>query len=637
VPVLEPVGLYLFWELAVTLACLVSLARIRPPSLLIILLIASNVTLSALSATLLSFPRLNSPAAYVLLGIVFLLFGLLAGSRRRDVLRALFQHPVQNLSQSAALWFLLGVVLVLSVGPVEEIDTLYNLHYVMDWATNQASPYRSPFNYVPFWELTYVPGLVLTHSDLFLWFNSLKPVLLLGLVLFLIAGELDLPERLTLWALPSLLLFPSLWLGPSGVATIKNDMIHACGYALAALLAMRTARGRAGKIDVALAGFAAVFVSTKFSGPVVLAAGTLVVAVAAAGWIRHHARTAATAASTAGVFWFIATGHYYVHNFLVYGSPFYPHQINLGPIHLPGTADLSGTSILYSLGDSRLWRYFFLPDRGLSPAGALFPVILPAILLVSLWLAGRAVLRRKVDCVAALALFQLVAWGIYFRSTYSASGWPGDLAFVANGLNSLRYVEGALLAGELGLLWALLRAGVPRAWVLALVTVHGASRLWLIIERAADPPWALALTLGTALAMFPLLTRRRMLAVPAMALVVFGLFSGAYLIERRRPLWLASLQPLYLPLYDAPGQDVFYVIDNEFTQQPCWQFPFLGHRLQHRVESGSREQLQSRLQSRPGRPRYVAWSRATPEATALSLPGYAVVASTPQGILLERQ
>lgn len=108
---------------------------------------------------------------------------------------------------------------------------------------------------------------------------------------------------------------------------------------------------------------------------------------------------------------------------------------------------------------------------------------------------------------------------------------------------------------------------------------------------------------------------------------------GSYRVERQRAAWLKAVQPLYLPLYEAPPQDLFYLIDNEFSQQPCWHFPLLGRRLQHQADSGSLAELKARCRL----PRYVAWTRATPEAPSVSLPDYNVVVSAPMGVLLERR
>jgi len=134
------------------------------------------------------------------------------------------------------------------------------------------------------------------------------------------------------------------------------------------------------------------------------------------------------------------------------------------------------------------------------------------------------------------------------------------------------------------------------------------------------------------LALFPLAMRPRLMPAAPAVLLGLCLVCGSYLVERRRPAWLKAVQPLYLPLYEAPPQELFYLIDNEFSQQPCWHFPLLGHRLQHQADSGSLDDFKARSHL----PRYVAWTRATPDAPFTSLPGYTVRVSAPMGVLLER-
>ncbi len=623
---------YLFWESAVSALCFIALIWVQPSALKLALAIGLNIALSALCATLLSFLRLNSAAAYLALAALFSALAILLGWRYRDRLIHSLQYRVRHVPQAMALWFTLGALLSLSIRPVEEVDSLYNLHYMMGWLRNTTTPYQFAYHYVPFWELSYLPGLALTHSDLFFWYNSLRPVLLLGLVLFLIARELDLPDPITIWTIPALLMFPHLWLGPSGVATIKNDMLYAAGFALAALALVHAARGKSTPTDIVIAALAAAFIGVKFSGPVVLVACTACLIPVSAGWIGRNLKTSALVCSVVGGFWMVTVGHYYFHNAVVYGSPVYPHQINVGPLHLPGTADLSYSSILYNLHDARLWRYFFLPEHGLSPAGVFFPLILPAILIGSAVVALLALLQRKITPLAVLALFQLVSWGIYFRSTYSASGMPGDLAFAGNGLNSLRYVEGPLLIGELCLVWALYKIGVPRALIFLALAAEAGSRFVILTGRAPDTSWPLFVLSGLALALLSLALRPRVIALAPVAMVAVCMAFGIYLVDRRRPAWLKAAQPLYLPFYEAPSQELFYLIDNEFSQQPCWHFPLLGHRLQHDVDSGSLREFQGRGR----RPRYVAWTRVTPDDRAITLPGYSVVVDVPMGVLLER-
>jgi hypothetical protein len=121
--------------------------------------------------------------------------------------------------------------------------------------------------------------------------------------------------------------------------------------------------------------------------------------------------------------------------------------------------------------------------------------------------------------------------------------------------------------------------------------------------------------------------------LPAGAVVVtLSLLVGASMVERQRPLWVQALQPLFLPLYDLPAQDVFYVIQDEFSPQVCWHWLMLGRRLQHGSESGSPAELAARAT----KPAYVAWVRVAPGDPPLTLPGYKAVAATPRGMLLRR-
>lgn len=622
---LPPAMAYFVWEGAVAAACLAAVSRMRPAALRLPLFLSLHITVSALSATALSFAHANGAIAYGALAVAFLGAGW--GFRRRC---RLWARP-----RRAALvwWFAMGALLVLTVRPVEEGDSLYNLHYVMGWVQNLSTPYTFAYNYVPFWDLAAVPALVLARCDSFFWVHSLEAVLLLGLCLRLLAHELRMPPRLAAWSVAALLLFPHLWLGPSGVSTNKNDMIHAAGYAMLALAAVRAVRGRGGRSDVLLVALAVSFISVKASGPAMMALSGAVVCAVSFRWIARNLKRALLAAGAVGAVWFAAAGHYYLHNYLAYGNPVYPYTVNLGPVHFPGRADQSATSIFYSLGNPDLWRYVFLPERGLSPDGLLFPLILPALLAASAGFIAVEMWKRRVSAAGVMAVFQLLSWGLYFRSFYSASGFAGDLAFVRNDLNSTRYVEGPLLAGMLWLVWLLHRARVPRVVIYALLAVQGGSCLVVLLGRAPDKPWLLMAAGGVAVGACSLALRTRFVVPAALVLFLAGLWGGAALIERRRPLWLVALQPLYQPLYDAPARVLYYVIDDEFSQQPCWHFALLGRRLQHTARSGSREALAAERIP----PAWVAWVRPSADTPSLDLAGYEAVVDAPKGMLLRRR
>jgi len=612
----------LFWQAGLAAVCLLPLGRLRPGADRLALWLAFQILAAGSVAGVLTFARANSPPAYWAVAAGCLLLGVLG---RREIPEVRLGRPF-----GAGIVALAAVLLAVVLRPVEEIDSLYNLHYVLGWLSNDFTPFRFAYNYVPFWELTYLPGLLLAQSDAFLWFESLKAVALVGLLLFVLARELGLPERLALLVPGPLLTFPHLWSGPSGVATIKNDMIHAAGQVAAAVLCVRAAKGSLARADAALLAVAVVFLSVKFSGPVMLAAGCLAALLVTYRKVWAHRRDLLRAAAITSLVCLPTTGIYYLRNAIIYKNPFYPFEIDLLLFRLPGRADLSYSSIASNLGDARLWRAFFWPEGGLSPAGVLFPGVLAAILLGSVAVCVRELhLRRRgrsgSPVLAAGALYQLVAWGVYVRSIYSASGYPGDLAFVLNDLNSLRYVEGALLVGELFLAWLLLARGRLRAAAgLLLMALNGASRLALVVRREPEVLWPFAAALGIALAAAWLLLPGRWRIAAAALLVV----AGAVRVDERRAEWLTHYQPLYRPLYELPRQRIFYVVDDEFSQQHCAHLPLAGRRLQHEVIVGPS------AVAPPAGTAWVAWLRRLPEDATPPPPfGFTLAVDAPAGAL----
>jgi hypothetical protein len=412
-------------------------------------------------------------------------------------------------------------LLFLSFRPVEEIDSINYLHYLIEWMANRATPYTFATNYVAFWELSFLPSWIFTGVDWFFPILALKAVALLALALWLLGRELGLSGPILGWTIFGALVMRHYWFQYSGVPTLKNDALHGVGFVLLALVAVRAATRALSASDYALLALAAAFAMVKYTGifAAVLAGAAVVILQ------RRNLRPAVWLA--VGAFAMLTSGHYYLHNWFAYGSPFYPFQINLGPIHLPGTADLSDTSILYSLGDARVWRLFLLPAGGLSPAGLLFPVILATVLPLAVW---RAV-RPGPAAIRVVAICLLCGWLLYFRSVYSASAMAGNLGFLLNGLNSLRYVDGVLAASELFLV-----AQLPATLAGALVGVNLASRLWILYPQVAGVSVALVTAVAAVVFLAAWGMSSRPVGVAAAALL--GLIVGApFLVERNRTQW----------------------------------------------------------------------------------------------------
>ncbi len=486
--------------------------------------LAIEITLESSVAALFSFARMNSAGAYWAAAALCAAFAGAAG-RQAFSCRA---KPSEQIGRwhFALLAAMAAPLVCLSFHPVEEIDSINYLHYLIDWMGNRATPYTFATNYVAFWELSFLPAWTVTRVDAFFPLLALKSLALLGLAAWLVGRELGLRGPLLLWTVAASLGLRHLWFESSGVGTLKNDALHGAGFLLLMLALLRV--GRSLWALAWGAAFAAVKYTGIFLGAIAVAALAVTGRLKLRDWRRH----------LAGLLLFLAcSGHYYVHNLAQSGSPFYPFQINFGPIHLPGTADLSATSILYSLHDARLWRALFWPAGGVSPAGLLFPVVLAAVLPLAAGRCARAAwkwLSRR-DTPTPLdwaAGWILCGWLLYFRSVFSASAQigGGDLSFLLYGLNSIRYVDGVLAASEL---WLVALAGRTLAW--PLIGAQLASRLLILyphVPAGLFPPVGLVAAAGLAAVGVMLLGRR---AAPLAALVMLA--AGPLVVERNRAHW----------------------------------------------------------------------------------------------------
>jgi hypothetical protein len=574
-----------------------------------LLILAIQVTLESSVAALFSFAHFNHAWLYWLV-----LVGLACWPGKLCKPRALPYLP-----QLA----LFTPLILLSFRPVEEIDSINYLHFLIDWMGNRANPYTFASNYVAFWELSFLPTWIVTHVDNFFPLLALKAVALLALAAWLVGRELHLRRALLLWTVLGAILLQHLWYAYSGVPTLKNDVLHGAGFTLLTLVLLRAARRRLRAADYALLAFGATFAMVKYTG--LILAGMAIPTILVLQFLRAKAqgrRLHILPATVAGLaFILLTSGHYYVRAVLLHGNPFYPFQINIAFLHLPGDADLSPTSILYHLHDPQLWRAFFLPASGLSPAGLLFPLALAAVLLVSPWRAIRG------DW-AAIAL--LAGWFLYFRSVFSAGVSPHDIGMLSNGLNSIRYVDGVLAVSELFLVALLAR--VP--WIaFSLVGINLVSRLLILYPKIplAILPWPL-LAITAALAL--LLIWRRGALVAALCL----LLVTPFVVERNRVRWTAYWNGLKPALAAVRGPSLAEFAGDYFAGHTT----AAGNPVHPEVRSLLLEEMESLPPA--DRPRYLAMlpmpglpSWRSRFGTAFANWGYVPVVEAGDGALLERE
>lgn len=553
-----------------------------------LLLVCAEIALESSVAAAFSFARANSAAGYWCVAAACAVVAL-ARRRRLRAAKTTATWSRWMLPVSAAL----AVPLLLAAfHPVHEIDSVNYLHYLIEWMANRATPYTFSTYYVAFWELSFLPAWVITGVDLFFPLLALKATIVLGLAAWLAGRELGVGGWRLGIAVAAACVLPHLWSEPSGVPTLKNDPLHGAGFVLLAIAVMRAARRFPTRADAAILMFGAAFAPVKYTG-----AFLAVIAVAAILWLRRGEwRRLAPVGVAVAAFGLATSWHYYLAHVLLYRNPFYPVRLNLGPLHLPGEADVSGTAILDSIGSPVVWRAFFWPSGGISPGGLLFPLLFAAILIVApvccvLWV------RRggKPDALAWAALLVCCGWFLYFRTFYGASMLPGDLTYMRNGLNTLRYVDGVWAVSLLILAALFPRVAPP---LIAVQFVSCLAMLYARIPAAVYPVWAVVGLAFVGAAIF--LVRPGRAAILAGAALVAGC---AFAVEANRPLQNPQWSDLAAALNALRGPELatLTVEDGGYF---AGQIAAAGNPVDEEVRSFLPEELAAIAPAR--RPRYVA-------------------------------
>ena len=678
--------LLLLYEFSILMACVSifymigrgeSMTRLK----LAVLVISTSMAVSSLIATVLSFLQTSDTVYYLLLaGALAAALNLLAlvgggvfgRGRYGDFLCGLAHSAFESLfsRKALALLLLLLPLLFSVIRPPDEADSLAVLHSVLSMASSHQTPYSFYWNYVAFWELSYVPSLTITSSDNFLWLVSVKPVILIGLGVCLAGRALGLPRLLIPLAALSAIMFFHFWIptGASGIATVKNDMIFGAGVIFLAHYLIRTGSPHTSVrlSDTLIFLLGGIFVLSKYSGLPVLMLALILLVVAnrrrLLGAVRRpHAPLLCAAAVLA------TTGHYYLKNLIMFQNPVYPFKLAVGEIGFQNGFDyVHGTSILSSLGDPLLWEHL-LPTEP-----ARMYVLLPVYAGMAAILAflAHAMARRAGGSTAQgegpllSGLFVLGAWGVFASSAWSASALPGDMVYLDH-LTSLRYAVGTAALTTLFLVYALWRAGVPSRILAALLAAHAGVAVLGLYQfglgkghLAAGPDaWLLvppAICILALLAMGGRIRglRERSLALLLAAVTIFALSPP--LIELNREYWMGPYNEIVLETYRQDGASIALVpelldaypehaylfnyptLSQNLTQWTQWSdlhkyvYPFSGNRFQHDVTMVNEMQLvsgagnvyfeKSGLNQRPDY--LVRWCH-TPDACGENIQGFA--------------
>lgn len=577
-----------------------------------IFLVSINIILSATFSSIFSFLQLNDNINYLLvaaLPAIILNFGF-----KKKELKKYLNYILEffnSLFKSVVNWKILAAfsltlpILLSIIRPIDETDSLYQMNFILSWTFNQGTPYGLSDHYVQFWNLTYLPSVVLTNSDLFLWFNSLKPVVVICLSAYLFGRILGIPNNLNGLIVFTGILFLHFWqFGPSGIPTLKNDMIVASGLVLVGYFIVKKAKDEQKFHDSILFLIGAIFLIVKHSGLFYLMFAILIIILICRGKSLKINKTSLILVVLGALALILTSGHYYLNNFLEFGTPFYPIKLSiLGIELLEGPTDTSNTSILSSLDKTEVLGFLFFPTDPIK-AGVLFPVILFVGLFGSVVTIGYTVFtkikyQRFEKYLFALPIFVFGSWLLYFATPWSASHNPGDLVYVSS-LASLRYIEGGIIITELFFVYILLRLRVPQKIILIPIFVHLISRLWYLYNNLPlYSNYDVIAYLIIILILLLLIKNKIQIWQPKAGVIFFIVISffifSPILVEENRGEWIPWWKNVVGEIYSLDSSDVLLIIEDGNFNYRNSKYPLYGDRFQHNVITMTEEKFRDEI------------------------------------------
>lgn len=570
----------------------------------IITWIAINLTLTIIIASVFSFLQFNGIAQYIIAS-----FGVLAILHYDKKSNLIFYFSNLNttltkISRKIFTWkiiimfFLILPLIISIIRPLENYDSLLFWNYIVDWALNESTPYERAWSFVPIWELSYLPSMIITKSDNFFWINSIKSLIIIALGTYLIGRQIRIPKNLAVLVAFSGILFFVYWQvgvepeiiglgGGTHVGSLKNYHFVASGMILIALSILRIIKSDFDRLSGVILVLGIIFTTTKYAGVLITIISLTLLVIFHRQKILHYKKRILFWGVIGTVFIISLTGHYYLENLIDHQNPFYPLKIKFLGYELPGNIDWSNTSIVSNLEDNRVIQILF-PVTQISKAGLLFPVIFSFGLVGPVGIIFYQILnykkKRELDShIIFLSIFIFFNWILFLITPLSAGRFLSDLQYLQT-LISLQYAEAILILTELLFIYFLIRIGIPKNILLLVVGINLVSRIFLLYSQLPEYidyfilVYPIAIIIGIKI-FLPLLKRKRIIIF-----IIFGVLVGIsspYIYDEHRKMGWAQ------PYYDEVIKEIndmepkkIILLNRENIFLPYY---FIGNNNQHSV------------------------------------------------------
>jgi len=446
--------------------------------------------------------------------------------------------------------------------------------------------------------------MIISSSDNFFWLNSFPPLIIIGVVTYLIGREIKLPKYLIWISIFSSILYFKIWVTFGGnIGTLKNDYIIAAAVLLIIFTMIRSLRPDFDRLTYVFFSIGLVFLSIKFSGVVLGFIAILVFIVINKNKILKNKKQVAAWTFFAISLLLVTTGHYYLQNMVEHGNPFWPVKLGILDEYLPGTRDVSSTSIYINLENEKVWNTFF-PTSKISVGGLFFPLFVAfgfvGTLSVITVMAIRYLKTRKIElAILVISFFILITWVLYVFTPYTAGGTEGNFVYlITNILGSTRYIIGTIILTELFFTFVLWRLKVPTPIIFSFVAINIISRYWIILDsnmlRSIDPLFVLYPLVFLAGSFLFVKYSKKFVSKSVFIGVLFILIlivSPNMVEANREARWLPWWQDVISYFSELPSAEIYIIRDPASVIINVRTYPLFGSEFQHSVNQGNIRKL----------------------------------------------
>ena len=147
--------------------------------------ISVSLIITSIIPTIFSFLKYNGIWQYF--AIIILICIILHFNKKSELInyKNFLLLKFNNIFNFLSNWkFLISIGIIIPfilvrIAPASAPDDLYMLNFLFHWMFNEHTPYFRAFYYVRFWELSFLPSMVISSSDNFLWLNSFKSMIII--------------------------------------------------------------------------------------------------------------------------------------------------------------------------------------------------------------------------------------------------------------------------------------------------------------------------------------------------------------------------------------------------------------------------------------------------------------------------